>query len=292
LNARVWDALIQSLPVDPGGEPLHVLEIGAGIGTMLERALSWGLLTQADYTGIDRDPANIAHAYERLPRWGEEQGYRVTSLPDGWRFERGVQNVTARFYQADLFDFMERERREGSSCKGWDLLIAHAFLDLVDVPAILPDLLELLTPVGHFYFTLNFDGATLLEPPIDLLFDDRIQLLYHQTMDSRISDGRPSGDSRTGRRLFAQLKANGAEILAAGGSDWLVFPGPDGYLMDEAYFLHFIIHTLYQALRSHPGLDPAHFERWIARRHEQIERGELVYIAHQLDFAGKRAGTV
>jgi len=30
----------------------------------------------------------------------------------------------------------------------------------------------------------------------------------------------------------------------------------------------------------------AQFERWAAARHTQIERGELVYIAHQLDFMG------
>jgi hypothetical protein len=33
-------------------------------------------------------------------------------------------------------------------------------------------------------------------------------------------------------------------------------------------------------------LDPVRFEAWIAERHAQIERGELVYIAHQLDFFG------
>jgi SAM-dependent methyltransferase len=290
LNLRVWQTLVQSLTAAAGGEPLRVLEVGAGIGTMLERALAWGLLARADYTGIDQDPGNVAYAHDRLPRWGEEQGYQVSSNPGSWRFEKGNQSVTARLQQANLYDFLERETQAESGRQTWDLLIAHAFLDLVDVPSTLPALFELLAPGGLFYFTLNFDGATLLEPPIDPPFDERIQLLYHQTMDDRIIAGQRSGDSRTGRRLFAHLKAAGAEILAAGSSDWVVFSGADGYVEDEAYFLHFIVHTLQQALQGHFGLDPEQFEKWIALRHAQIERRELVYIAHQLDIVGKRAG--
>ena len=106
-------------------------------------------------------------------------------------------------------------------------------------------------------------------------------------MDERRVDGRPAGSSRTGRRLFAPLTAAGATLLAAGSSDWLVFPGPDGYPGDEAYFLHFIIHTIQQALEGHPELPEAAFRAWVAQRHAQIQRQELVYIAHQLDFFGR-----
>jgi hypothetical protein len=35
-------------------------------------------------------------------------------------------------------------------------------------------------------------------------------------------------------------------------------------------------------------LDATAFERWLAKRHEQIEHGDLVYIAHQMDFLVKR----
>ena len=77
-------------------------------------------------------------------------------------------------------------------------------------------------------------------------------------------------------------------MVAAGSSDWVVFPGPEGYPGDEAYFLHFIIDTMHQALTAYPpsGLDPARFRDWIGTRHRQIETGQLIYIAHQLDFLG------
>jgi hypothetical protein len=48
---------------------------------------------------------------------------------------------------------------------------------------------------------------------------------------------------------------------------------------------------MHAALRDHPAIagkyGAAAFDRWIEVRHAQIERGELVYIAHQLDFAGR-----
>ena len=64
-------------------------------------------------------------------------------------------------------------------------------------------------------------------------------------------------------------------------------PAPRGILGDEAYFLHFIIHTIGTALRGHPELDPVRLLSWITQRHAQIEAGSLVYIAHQLDFLGR-----
>ena len=70
----------------------------------------------------------------------------------------------------------------------------------------------------------------------------------------------------------------------------MVFPGPEGYPDDEAYFLHYIIHTVKGALRGQPLLKEGTLNDWTSRRHEQIERGELSYIAHQLDFFGVKEG--
>lgn len=263
LNRQVWDTLAHALPAGA----LRVLEIGAGIGTMAERMLDWGLLAEAHYTAIDARPDNIAIANQRLQQ-----------LPPG---------ITLDLEAIDLFDFIARRHSSEREHRGWDLLVAHAFLDLMDIPRILPQLFALLRRGGLYYFTLNFDGATLLQPQIDSSFDAHIERLYHRTMDERITGGQPSGDSRAGRHLFGHLRAAGADILAAGSSDWVVFAGPDGYPADEAYFLHFIIHTMHHALTGYRGLDPARFDAWIARRHAQIERGELVYIAHQLDFVGR-----
>ncbi|MEZ4643998.1 MAG: class I SAM-dependent methyltransferase [Chloroflexota bacterium] len=263
LNKHVWEAMAAALPAATAAKPLRVLEIGAGIGTMVERLAAQNVLTHAHYTAVDTDPANIAAARQRLG-----------TLP---------ASIHLELVTADAFAFAANAH----STRTWDLLIAHAFLDLVDIPAALPQLLPLLAPGGAYYFTINFDGNTILQPTIDAPFDKHIEALYHRTMDERLTNGKPSGDSQTGRHMFHQLRAAGASILAAGSSDWVVFATDNGYPADEAYFLHFIVNTMYGALNGHPELNQERFTRWIAQRHAQIERGELVYIAHQLDFYGR-----
>lgn len=283
LNAYVWEKLAQFLSQASAKHPLRILEVGAGIGTMIERLLERNLLRHARYTAVDHQPENLQTAHQRLQDWGERHHARVESQPDAIRLEGDQYRLLASFDVADVHQFIHR-----AGSFGYDLLIAHAFLDLVDIPSILPGLLNLLRQDGFFYFSLNFDGLTLLEPAIDPPLDDLIQTLYHQTMDTRLVDGKPSGDSRAGRHLFTHLRNAGGEILAAGASDWVVYPQMGHYPKDEAFFLHFIIHTIDQALRGHPALEPGDFANWVAERHAQVERGELVYIAHQLDFFGRR----
>lgn len=289
LNRHVWETLAQNLPQAVPEVPLRVLEIGAGIGTMLERMLEGELLSYAEYTAIDSQSENIAHVRRRLPAWAAAHGYSCQEeAPNTWTLINQARQVKAHFEDCDLFQFITRE----AGRRKWDLLVAHAFLDLMDIPTTLKQLTNLLVPGGLVYFTINFDGATILEPEIDPELDERIQTLYHQTMDQRLTDGESSGDSRTGRHLFQHLKYSGIQVLDAGASDWVVFPEMHGYQEDEAYFLHFIIHTIQQALSGHPQLDPKCFTDWGNERHAQVERGELVYIAHQLDFLGKTSQTV
>lgn len=266
--------------------PLRVLELGCGIGTMLERLLDYGWLRRAVYRGLDLQEENIREAASRLERYAAASGAAISKSPGALlyhSYHSPAQQVAVEMETIDLDDFLARERGGAT----WDLLLAHAFLDLVDLPPTLPRLFSLLPPGGLFYFTLNFDGATIFQPTIDPELDSHIEALYHRTMDERRGQGEPAGASLTGRHLFGQLKAAGAHLLAAGSSDWVVFPGDSGYPGDEAYFLHFIVETVRQALEGHSRLAPGRFEAWVQERHAQIERGELIYLAHQLDFFGQ-----
>jgi len=114
----------------------------------------------------------------------------------------------------------------------------------------------------------------------NLELDTKIERLYHETMDTRPS----GGDSQSGRHLFGHLRQVGAKIETAGASDWVVYPHSGQYPDDEAYFLQFILHFFEASLRNHPELDEAAFENWLRKRREQVARGELIYIAHQMDF--------
>lgn len=251
LNRYVWQQL--QTAVSHQTTPLHLLEVGAGAGTMIERLTAWGLLTEGVYTAVDANPACITTARHRL---GERQG-----------------QIDLIWHTADLFDFANQ-----AELRQWDLLLAHALLDLVDLSQALPVLFQLLRPGGLFYFTLNFDGGTIFQP--SLVGDTAVIQAYHQTMDSR------PGGSQTGRRLFHQVQQAGGHVLAMGSSDWVVHPVNGAYPADEAFFLHFILDTMERALGNHPDLDPNQLQNWLRQRHAQVEAGQLVYIAHQLDLLG------
>ncbi|WP_409332562.1 hypothetical protein [Trujillonella humicola] len=270
LNRPVLDTLRGLLPP----APLRVLEVGAGLGTMVARLLGWGVLTDGEYTLLDVDRQLLADSRDWLCRWAGTAGLPAEVLTDGVR----LGGLRVRLVEAELGDFLD-----GGSGEPADLLVAHAFLDVVDVPAVLPGLLRLIAPGGAYWFTVNFDGESVFEPGHP--HDDDVLGAYHRSMDTRVRHGRPAGESRTGRHLVAHLRAAGAPVAAAGSSDWVVLAGPDGtYPADEASFVEAILQTVQDELEG-PGA-PAGLVDWLAARRRQLATGELLYLAHQLDVAG------
>ncbi len=265
--------VLNVLQVNLAQQPVSVIEVGAGIGTMLRRLIRWDILCSGEYILVDALNTNIAYAREWIPRWAAEAGLSVEgSGPYQLRLCDSRRDIHIRLECADVFRFVERNEQPA------DLLIAHAFLDLLPMPESLKKLFSLTRSLA--WLTLNFDGMTTLEPTIDEILDERIERLYHQTMDTRPT----GGDSRTGRKLFDHFRSLHAEILAAGASDWVVHTTNGKYPADEKYFLHFILNFFESSLKANAELEAAAFEDWLAKRREQIECGDLVYIAHQIDF--------
>jgi SAM-dependent methyltransferase len=264
----------------PAGAP-RVLEVGAGLGTMVARLMDWDAVGAGEYILLDADRQLLDCSRRWLCDWADSRGLRSDLLPDGLR----VGDLRVRLVHAELGSYLEAAHGAPA-----DVVIAHAVLDLVDVPAVLPGLLRLLAPGGVYWFTINYDGESIFEPSHP--HDDQIMQAYHCDMDERFRYGRPAGESRTGRRLFHHLRAAGAPALAAGSSDWVVSAGPDGsYPGDEAYFLRSILNTIQYALRNRQDqVEPADLADWLDERGRQLAAGELVYIAHQLDFVGRSPG--
>lgn len=283
LSRQVWESFRRALTGPAKARPLRMLEVGCGSGAMAERLLEWGFPKKAVYLGIDLVPECLTEARCRLKRLARLKGLDFQEDGSGVKLRGRGLDFTLGFEAADIFAFAARTEEHGR----WAVLLAHAFLDLVDLDFALPQLFSLLRPGGWFYFTLNYDGSTVLLPQLDPELDRRIEDLYHQTMVRRSPSGKISPGSLTGRRLFEALGALGAEVLAAGGSDWVVFPQGRSYPQDEAYFLHFLIHTVSQALAGHPALDEQTLRQWVEQRHAQIEAGRLILIARNLDFFGR-----
>ncbi|GAB4428992.1 MAG: class I SAM-dependent methyltransferase [Anaerolineales bacterium] len=268
LNKDVLSALKTHLT----DAPVSIIEVGGGIGTMLARLLRWKVVSQVEYTLVDEMAENIAFARKWLPRWAEENGRKVENRGDRVRIYGKSCDVSVRLVQADVFDFIAQNPAPA------DLLIAHAFLDLLPMPKSLPKLLSLTNNLA--WLTINFDGVTTFEPALDPELDAKIEQLYHQTMDSRPG----GGDSQSGRHLFTYLEQAGARVEAAGASDWVVYPVEGRYPHDESYFLHFILYFFEESLGNHPDLEKDLFLPWLQKRRQQVMRGELIYIAHQMDF--------
>lgn len=290
LDRRVWDVLAAELE-RRGGAP-DVLEAGAGSGAMVERLVGGGLVRRGRYTAVDVDAGVLAEARRRLPAWATERGIAAVKRGGGLEMRTADGVVAVELVAADLAELLpEPGRRDSVTGRGYDLLVAHAVLDLLDLETFLPRLLAPLTPGGLCYFPITFDGGTFFQPPLEL--DAQVAALYHESMDRRKAVGRPGGSSRSGRRLLAALPAAGVEILAAAASDWIVLPAPHGsgggYPGDEAYFLRYLLDTIEGALDDHPGLDRHAFAAWLRRRRRQVDRGELILIAHQLDVLGRTA---
>jgi SAM-dependent methyltransferase len=261
-----------------------IVEIGAGLGTMVARLLEWEVLRLGDYTILDVDPELIENSGSWLKEWAGRSGFAFHDC-EGQDFCRitgpAGTNVKISFRCQELGDYLAQEESPQA-----DLLIANAFLDLVDVPNMLKPLFQLLNPNGLFWFSVNFDGETILTP--ELPEDRAFMEVYHKSMDDRVRYGRPAGSSKTGRQLFGHLASHGAELHAAGSSDWVVFPQNRKYSGDEAYFLHHIINTIEQELAGKDEVDGQKLIDWAQCRHQHVEQGELVYIAHQLDVLGSR----
>jgi hypothetical protein len=277
LNKDVFNALKANMPP----APFSVIEVGAGIGTMITRLIEWGLLKNAEYLALDEMDEDITYASKWIEQWAQSAGLSVERVAaNKLRLHDSSRDIRVRFERTDVFDFIKTNPLKS------DLLIAHAVLDLFPLPESLPQLFSLTknpsTGSGHglAWMTINFDGVSAFEPTIDATLDSTIERLYHRTMDTRPT----GGDSKTGRHLFSHLQSAGAQILAAGASDWVVHSINGTYPADEKYFLHFILHFFEESLTGHKELNADILADWLSKRRAQIEHGELVFIAHQMDF--------
>jgi SAM-dependent methyltransferase len=275
LNKNVWDAMLKNLKQI--GHP-EIIEIGSGTGTMLTRLLDTGPPYFSAYTAVDRDPLLISESKKNAEKWALKN--KAVYTHDLLRLE-GAE-IKLDFVTGDIENFLERNAIK----KSHDLLIANAFLDLVNIPEILPGLFGTLTGKGMFYFSINYDGRTDIEPVIDKELDAEIIELYHKTVDQRLIKGVKCCTRYSGLLLFNEIIKNKGVIVEVGSSDWCVFPRDNKYRFREDYFLHYIIDTIENALYNEPSLSREILLQWINKRHQQIDRGELIFITHQLDLFG------
>jgi ubiquinone/menaquinone biosynthesis C-methylase UbiE len=277
LSQSVWRKLRHRLKQADRRGPLAVIEMGGGIGTMFDRVLDWALTPHLRYTLIEANRAYLAEFETRLKplpfiSTDSENRYHGQA-PSGVTFtlEMSCDDIYA------VIDDLKRFHR-------YDLVMAHAVMDLVNIPETLNGFERLLRPGGLLYLTLNYDSVTCFLPQWEPEFEEMLVSHYHLSMDNRIIGGRSSGSSQSGRQLILHLLSAKLPLIAVGNSDWIVFPQRGGYTRGEAFFLETIVHTIERQLQKDSTVDQCKLAQWAKHRSTQIAAGELIFMARNLDI--------
>jgi len=272
LNPQVWQRLADWVTTrQKDGKVLRILEIGAGIGTMIERLLDNKLLSRCEYTAVEMESGFRDAAMQRLQFWADSHGHQFAEEKTAVWSLRGVDSTTVIHWVHG--DALQIGQQFGPGA--FDLIIAHAVVDLLPVPTLMPDLLTRLSANGAYYFSLNYAGETLFLPP--LTTDQKIFQAYNNDMDKRFPglDWQPS---HTGQLLGPWLTAHGHPVIAEGASDWELQSDPD---QPANLFIANILDTIETALAGMPGLT-----EWLTTRRQQLRAGMLKFRASNRDYFG------
>jgi SAM-dependent methyltransferase len=258
-SRRVRDRLLAALPEAPS-----VVDLGCGTAVTVSNLRRWGV-ERGRYRGIDAAAPIVAHARATRPAICRRAGAAVTRDSQGWR----VDDLDCRLRVGDALALVDEQFPDGA-----DLVVAQAFLDLVDLDHALATVRDALVPDGVLYAPITFDGVSCFQP--DHPDDEAVERAYHAAINAE-----PGRDSRAGRHLLDRLREG--DLLAVDSADWIVRPRDGAYPADERYFLSRILSFVGDALAGAAvdGTD------WLATRRAQLEAGELTYVAHQYDLLAR-----
>jgi len=254
--------------------PLRVLEVGAGIGTMVARFVEWEIFPPGEiqYTAIDLQSENIAEFPRYISQWAD--GRPISVLEGATLTLAGPdRRIELDPTVAEAVDYAGRTDTE------YDLVVGAALLDIFDLSNLEPLLCTLGTD-GYYYFPITFDGGTRFLPTHPA--DRAVERHYHAHMDAKAG-----GESRAGGEALGRLQRMSGVSVDAAGSDWIVAPDEKQYPGDEAYFLRHILTTIEGVVTETTDGEFDGFAEWLSRRRAQLDAGELVYLTHQLDLFGR-----
>jgi SAM-dependent methyltransferase len=278
LNRDVRAELVRQLQ---GRPELRALDLGTGTGAMLRRLIAWRLAERMVLTGLDQQADVLDQGVELTKYVLVGRGFDVPTEPPPWRAERGGQSVDLTLHCATLAEFRAVDAP-------FDLITAHAFLDLVPLEPTVKQIRGWLKPGGLVYATLNYDGGTHLFPVYgNGIFEACLLNAYDESMDLRRVKGQPTGGSRAGTRLHSALMMGGFEILSYGSSDWNMTPRNGTHRDEDALCLQAILECIHGEGAANPSIDQEVLKDWLACRLDQLQVGQLGMIVHQLDLLAR-----
>jgi SAM-dependent methyltransferase len=269
----VFQGALRALP------RIECLDVGAGAGATIRRLLSSGLTQPLSLTALDSDPALLDLARASTATQLEALGVEL-HMAEGAITTRGAWVTAFRFAAEELKNHRPRH--------AYNVITAHAFLDIVPLASALRSFAAWLEPGGYLYATINYDGETeLSEPYEDRKFEAGLLDYYNYTMEIRRVDGRATGGAYCGRRLAELLPECGFTVLVQGSSDWNMAPLLNRYRDDDAACLTALLEMVLAEGRKSGQLHPEALERWHADRQRLVQEGQLAMRVHHMDVLAR-----
>lgn len=279
LNPAVWRRFLNELT---GRTSLDLLDVGTGTGSMLRRILHNSDNGVMRLTGLDIETGLLDIAEKEITNLLQGKGFSVENGAGRLSAVNDEDRIEFQRVCTPLTDF-----RSALNC--FDIITAHAFMDLVPLQQTLAGFYFRLKPGGLFYATINYDGETVLFPPYpDSEFEDALLQGYDASMEARRLNGSETGGAKCGRRLFGELLNAGFEIVCYGSSDWNITPCDGTYLDDDHIVLDRLLGWIHSEGRNNPVLDSEKLDRWLECRQQQKQKRMLGMIVHQIDVLARK----
>jgi SAM-dependent methyltransferase len=217
-RARNRALLAELCAVFAGRDTAAIIDLGCGTGSNL-RALAASLPRRQSWRLVDRDPALLGAARERLAAWadGSETGA-------GLHLRKGGVDIAAGFVEADLAPGIAPLLGDG----GADLVTAAALFDLVSASWIGSFARDIAAAGAAFYTALTYDGVDGWSPPHPA---DAAMLAGFHAHQRRDKGFGPAAGPRATELLEAAFRAEGYDVRSA-ASPWRLGRG-DAALMRE-----------------------------------------------------------
>lgn len=280
LNRDVRETWIDLLS---GKRQLTVLDMGTGTGSMIKRILESPIQSSMSITALDKEPELLRIAQRDIAALLTEQGFEFSTQDSQISAHRKDRTVDVAFAPTALEKFKPRGGMR------FDLITAHAVMDIVPLAGTVARMQDWLTDTGMFYATLCYDSGTALFPPYENeVFESRLMTEYDASMDNRFVDGQRIGGARSGRRLHRLLDTAGFTITAYGSSDWNITPLHGEYRDSDKICLTTLLACIRDEGAQSSLIDQAELARWHEDRSRLLEANKLGLIVHQLDILAVR----
>jgi len=152
-NRAVWRQLCRSIRHKT---TLDILDVGSGCGAMLRRISLASQASVLSLTGLDVDSRLLKIAAADLSSQLQKQGFRQDQGKTLFTCGNPQRQILLATAAANAADFIPP--------KQYDLITAHAVMDLLPLTEICRRFHAWLKPGGLFYSSINYDGLTSLFP--------------------------------------------------------------------------------------------------------------------------------